>query len=91
MFRCMYSKEYFGRMQLAALEDWQLLEEAAAVSLLKRHGLLFYGDVDTGETVQVSSFLSVAHRPSNPDNNPERKKRSRSFIEGWQLPVPIPS
>ncbi|KAK9822539.1 hypothetical protein WJX74_002337 [Apatococcus lobatus] len=60
MFRCMYSREYFGRMKLAALRDWQLLEEAAGVGLLKRHGLLFYGDVETGETVQGS--VPDAHR-----------------------------
>ncbi len=56
----MYSKEYFAHMQLAALQDWQRLEEVSGSTLLTRHGLLFYGDVDTGETVQVCMLSCTA-------------------------------
>ncbi len=41
-------------MQTEALKLWRELEQESGQQLLKRHGLLFYGDTDTEETVQAS-------------------------------------
>eukprot|EP00192_Tetraselmis_astigmatica_P019612 CAMPEP_0117649580 /NCGR_PEP_ID=MMETSP0804-20121206/1051_1 /TAXON_ID=1074897 /ORGANISM="Tetraselmis astigmatica, Strain CCMP880" /LENGTH=205 /DNA_ID=CAMNT_0005455333 /DNA_START=69 /DNA_END=683 /DNA_ORIENTATION=+ len=54
MFRRMYSEEYFSTMQAKALELWVTLQDDHGVKLLKEHGLLFYGEDDTGETVEGS-------------------------------------
>ena len=57
MYRRMYSQEYFSEMQRRALELWSELESALPPGegpLLREHGLLFYGDTDTGETVEGS-------------------------------------
>jgi len=54
MYRQMYSQEYFSRMQTAALQLWDELEKESGVQLLKPNGLLFYGETDTGETVEGS-------------------------------------
>jgi sarcosine oxidase len=57
MYRRMYSQEYFSEMQRRALELWSDLESALPPGegpLLREHGLLFYGDTDTGETVEGS-------------------------------------
>ncbi|KAL0053637.1 hypothetical protein WJX82_008652 [Trebouxia sp. C0006] len=54
MYRELYSSEYCSVMQTEALKLWHELEQQSGQQLLKRHGLLFYGDTDTGETVQGS-------------------------------------
>lgn len=54
MFRRMYSDEYFSKMQATALDMWRELEEASGEKLLSTNGLLFYGETDTGETVEGS-------------------------------------
>ncbi|KAK9803185.1 hypothetical protein WJX72_011723 [[Myrmecia] bisecta] len=54
MYRRMYSVEYFSLMQSEALKLWQALERRSGRKLLYQHGLLFYGETDTGETVQGS-------------------------------------
>ena len=54
MYRELYSSEYCSVMQTEALKLWHELEQESGQQLLKRHGLLFYGDTDTGETVQAS-------------------------------------
>ncbi|KAF5840792.1 FAD dependent oxidoreductase-domain-containing protein [Dunaliella salina] len=54
MYRQMYSQEYFSRMQTAALQLWDELERESGVQLLTPNGLLFYGETDTGETVEGS-------------------------------------
>ena len=41
-------------MQTEALKLWHELEQETEQQLLIKHGLLFYGDTDTGETVQAS-------------------------------------
>ena len=53
MYRRMYSSEFFSKMQSKALDRWADVEEKSNTSLLKRNGLLFYGE-DTGETVEGS-------------------------------------
>merc|ERR1712176_1307651 len=50
----MYSDEYFSRMQSQALDLWSDLEKESNTKLLKENGLLFYGETDTGETVEGS-------------------------------------
>ncbi len=47
-------------MQTEALKLWHELEKESGHQLLKRHGLLFYGDTDTGETVQASCTYLAA-------------------------------
>merc|ERR1712176_421450 len=54
MYRRMYSDEYFSIMQSKALDLWQDLEKESGTTLLKENGLLFYGETDTGETVEGS-------------------------------------
>ncbi|KAG5180499.1 S-adenosyl-L-methionine-dependent methyltransferase [Tribonema minus] len=54
MFRRMYSDPYFSDLQDRALDMWRALEAEARTPLLAPHGLLFYGDADTGETVEGS-------------------------------------
>ncbi|KAL0039386.1 hypothetical protein WJX79_005724 [Trebouxia sp. C0005] len=54
MYRELYSSEYCSVMQTEALKLWHELERESGQQLLKMHGLLFYGDTDTGETVQGS-------------------------------------
>jgi hypothetical protein len=48
MYRRMYDKEYYARMQEAALSLWQGLEQECGQRIISPHGLLFYGDTDTG-------------------------------------------
>ena len=48
MYRQMYSDPYFSRMQARALPLWHQLEAEAGVTLLSEHGLLFYGEANTG-------------------------------------------
>lgn len=55
MYREVYSSEYCSKMQTEALKLWQELETKCGQQLLQRHGLLFYGDTDTGETVQAGT------------------------------------
>lgn len=50
--RQMYSQEYFSKMQSQALRMWAQLEQDTGVTLLKPHGLLFYGATDTGGWVR---------------------------------------
>ena len=54
MYRRMYSDEFFSRMQADALGLWGELEERSGEQLLTTNGLLFYGETDTGETVEGS-------------------------------------
>lgn len=54
MYRRMYSSEYFSKMQAIALDLWREVEEDVGEQLLTRNGLVFYGEVDTGETVEGS-------------------------------------
>ena len=54
MYRRMYSQPMFSQMQAAALELWADVERESGVELLSEHGLLFYGETDTGETVEGS-------------------------------------
>ncbi len=60
MYRELYSSEYCSVMQTEALKLWHELEKESGHQLLKRHGLLFYGDTDTGETVQASCTYLAA-------------------------------
>ena len=68
MFREMYSDPYFARMQREALNLWDQVEKRTGETLLKRNGLLFYGE-DTEETVEGSvkgaretmTELGIAH------------------------------
>lgn len=53
MFREMYSDPYFARMQRASLKLWDEVEQRTGETLLKRNGLLFYGE-ETEETVEGS-------------------------------------
>ena len=62
MYRELYSSEYCSVMQTEALKLWHELEQASGQELLKRHGLLFYGDTDTGETVQASCTHAAAEQ-----------------------------
>ncbi len=48
MYRRMYDKAYYTRMQEAALTLWQGLEKECGQRIISAHGLLFYGDTDTG-------------------------------------------
>ena len=59
MYREVYSTEYCSKMQTEALKLWQELEVTSSQQLLQQHGLLFYGDTDTGDTVQAGT--SMAH------------------------------
>lgn len=54
MFRRMYSDPYFSEMQATAIDMWRDLEKECGVQLLDGNGLLFYGEADTGETVEGS-------------------------------------
>jgi len=54
MFRQMYSDEYFSNLQSESLELWNELEQESGSKLLDVNGLLFYGEADTGETVEGS-------------------------------------
>lgn len=54
MYRRMYSDAYFSQMQSRALELWREIEAERGVALLRENGLLFYGETDTGETVEGS-------------------------------------
>jgi len=54
MFRRMYSDPYFSKMQATAIDMWRDLEKESGVQLLDGNGLLFYGEADTGETVEGS-------------------------------------
>lgn len=54
MFRKMYSSEFYSRLQIESLKLWQSLEKEHSVQLLSENGLLFYGEEDTGETVEGS-------------------------------------
>eukprot|EP00232_Nephroselmis_pyriformis_P001473 CAMPEP_0182910146 /NCGR_PEP_ID=MMETSP0034_2-20130328/36136_1 /TAXON_ID=156128 /ORGANISM="Nephroselmis pyriformis, Strain CCMP717" /LENGTH=1185 /DNA_ID=CAMNT_0025046447 /DNA_START=31 /DNA_END=3588 /DNA_ORIENTATION=+ len=54
MFRQMYSDPYFSSLQAQALEMWHELESESGEKLLDMNGLLFYGQSDTGETVEGS-------------------------------------
>ena len=54
MYRRMYSDEYFSIMQSKALDLWKDVEKESSTTLLKENGLLFYGETDTGETVEGS-------------------------------------
>lgn len=54
MYRRMYSQAMFSKMQEQALEMWREVEEASGSDLLRENGLLFYGETDTGETVEGS-------------------------------------
>jgi hypothetical protein len=60
MYRELYSSEYCSVMQTEALKLWHELEKESGHQLLKRHGLLFYGDTDTGDTVQASCIYLAA-------------------------------
>ena len=69
MYRRMYSDEYFSVMQSKALDLWRDVERESGLSLLKENGLLFYGETDTGETVEgsipgaaeIMSKLNIPH------------------------------
>ncbi|KAA8497474.1 N-methyl-L-tryptophan oxidase [Porphyridium purpureum] len=54
MFRQMYSDPYFSELQTTALRMWRELEAESGTKLLSENGLLFYGEPDTGETVEGS-------------------------------------
>jgi glycine/D-amino acid oxidase-like deaminating enzyme len=54
MFRQMYSDPYFSDLQSKSLGLWKELEEESGSKLLDVNGLLFYGEADTGETVEGS-------------------------------------
>lgn len=54
MFRQMYSDEYFSSLQSESLKLWHELEQKSGSKLLDNNGLLFYGEADTGETVEGS-------------------------------------
>lgn len=54
MFRQMYSDPYFSDLQTKSMSLWKELEEESETQLLDVNGLLFYGEADTGETVEGS-------------------------------------
>lgn len=54
MFRQMYSDPYFSDLQAKSMSLWKELEEESETQLLDVNGLLFYGEADTGETVEGS-------------------------------------
>lgn len=54
MFRQMYSDPYFSDLQAKSMSLWKELEEESQTQLLDVNGLLFYGEADTGETVEGS-------------------------------------
>lgn len=54
MFRQMYSDPYFSELQAKSMSLWKELEEESETQLLDVNGLLFYGEADTGETVEGS-------------------------------------
>ncbi|GHP06430.1 hypothetical protein PPROV_000517500 [Pycnococcus provasolii] len=54
MFRRMYSDPFYSHLQSDALAMWDEVERAYGKKLLKRHGLLFFGEDDTGETCEGS-------------------------------------
>lgn len=54
MFRRMYSDTFYSHLQSEALVMWDDLERECGQALLKRHGLLFFGEDDTGETCEGS-------------------------------------
>ena len=54
MYRQMYSDPYFSRMQTEALRYWRDIESETGAEILRENGLLFYGETDTGETVEGS-------------------------------------
>jgi glycine/D-amino acid oxidase-like deaminating enzyme len=54
MFRQMYSDPYFSDLQSESLKLWSELEAESGAKLLDVNGLLFYGEADTGETVEGS-------------------------------------
>lgn len=60
MFRQMYSDPYFSDLQAKSMSLWKELEEDSETHLLDRNGLLFYGEADTGETVEGS--IPGAHK-----------------------------
>lgn len=59
MYRELYSSEYCSIMQTEALKLWHELEQESGLQLLRQHGLLFYGDTDTGETVQANTSPQI--------------------------------
>lgn len=54
MFRQMYSDPYFSDLQAKSMSLWKELEGESETQLLDVNGLLFYGEADTGETVEGS-------------------------------------
>eukprot|EP00959_Pyramimonas_sp_CCMP1952_P429953 9004735-Pyramimonas_sp.AAC.1 len=50
----MYSDEYFSSLQSDSLTLWHELQDKCGQQLLDNNGLLFYGEADTGETVEGS-------------------------------------
>jgi len=54
MFRQMYSDAYFSELQSKSLGLWSELEKESGSKLMDVNGLLFYGEADTGETVEGS-------------------------------------
>ena len=91
MYRKMYSDEYFSLMQSKALELWGDLERESGQKLMKENGLLFYGEVDTGETVEgsipgaaeVMQKLGIPHQYFSADEmNSKWPMRALSGYEG---------
>ena len=66
MYREVYSSEYCSNMQTEALKLWHELEQESGLQLLQKHGLLFYGDLETGETVQAGTCTSCM--PNNSEH-----------------------
>ncbi|CAG9460430.1 unnamed protein product [Pedinophyceae sp. YPF-701] len=54
MYRQMYSVDYFSKLQTDALKLWGEIQSEHGVKLLSENGLIFYGETDTGETVEGS-------------------------------------
>jgi len=68
MFRQMYSDEFFSNLQSESLKLWHELEAKSGSKLLDVNGLLFYGEADTGETVEgsIPGALEVMQRRNLP-------------------------
>lgn len=62
MYREVYSSKYCSNMQTEALKLWHELEQESGLQLLQKHGLLFYGDLETGETVQAGTCTDCTHK-----------------------------
>jgi len=89
MYRELYSSEYSSVMQTEALKLWHELEQESGQQLLKRHGLLFYGDIDTGETVQASCTHVAAEQCAMCSCHlPIYVCEACSFIAGKFAPMP---